>query len=106
VTMLRPDRHLDVTYERAEGRVSRMFPESEPYKHHRLQGHTTLEKEPHINSFVGQGDGYDLMCKASASSKIFPSVRSIDQPEIVLQMCNCDVIRTSRIFHHEFQALY
>jgi len=38
-------------------------------------GHTTLENEPHINSFVGQGDGYDMMCKASASSKIFPCTR-------------------------------
>jgi len=63
VTILRPDRHLDVTYERAEGRVGRMFPPgSEPYEHHRLRGHTTLENEPHINSFVGQEDGYDLMC--------------------------------------------
>jgi len=53
-----------------------MFPpESEPYEHHRLRGHTTLENEPHINSFVGQEDGYDLMCKASASSKIFPIIR-------------------------------
>jgi len=76
VTMLRSDRHLDAPYERAEGRVGRMFrPESEPYEHHRLRGHTTLGNEPHINSFVGQGGGYDLICKASASSKVFPSIR-------------------------------
>jgi len=76
VTMLGPDRHLNATYERAERRVGRMFPpESEPYEHHRLRGHTTLEKQPHINSFVGQGDGYDLMCEASASSKVFPYTR-------------------------------
>jgi len=76
VTILRPDIHIDASYERAVGRVGRMFPpESEPYEHHRLRGHTTLEKEPHINSFVGQGDEYDLMYEASASSKIFPCTR-------------------------------
>jgi len=54
VTMLRPDGHLDVTYERAEGRVSRMSPpESEPYEHHRLRGHNTLENEPHIVLHLG-----------------------------------------------------
>jgi len=42
-----------------------------------VYGDIPIENEPHINinSFVGQGDGYDPMCKASASSKIFPSMR-------------------------------
>jgi len=59
--MLRPgrnvDRQLDVTYEGVAERVSRMFsPESEPYEHHRLRGHATLENEPHLNSFEDQTD--------------------------------------------------
>jgi len=41
-----------------------------------VYGDMSLENEPHIiiNSFVEQRGGYELMCKASASSKIFPSV--------------------------------